>query len=126
MITHGQVHLQDAHKTVGLLVHLGGAVHERLRRDRRDQHGVADVAGDFRRLAARSSGHPIHRVERCAAAGGGGDRGGFAGLLSLFNIGGRFFWASLSDHIGRKTTYFMFFLLGMAMYALAPWAAHAG
>src|SRR6202012_4194737 len=26
---------------------------------------------------------------------------GFAGLLSLFNIGGRFFWASLSDHIGR-------------------------
>ena len=51
---------------------------------------------------------------------------GFAGLLSLFNIGGRFFWASLSDHIGRKTTYFVFFLLGIAMYALAPWAAHAG
>jgi MFS family permease len=51
---------------------------------------------------------------------------GFAGLLSLFNIGGRFFWASLSDHIGRKATYFVFFLLGIAMYALAPWAAHAG
>ena len=31
---------------------------------------------------------------------------GFVGLLSLFNIGGRFFWASLSDNIGRKTTYF--------------------
>ena len=42
---------------------------------------------------------------------------GFAGLLSLFNIGGRFFWASLSDHIGRKATYFVFFLLGIAMYA---------
>ena len=27
---------------------------------------------------------------------------GFAGLISLFNIGGRFFWASLSDRIGRK------------------------
>jgi MFS family permease len=50
----------------------------------------------------------------------------FTGLLSLFNIGGRFFWASLSDHIGRKATYFVFFLLGIAMYALAPWAAHAG
>ena len=32
---------------------------------------------------------------------------GFVGLLSLFNIGGRFFWASLSDKIGRKMTYFM-------------------
>ena len=29
---------------------------------------------------------------------------GFTGLLSLFNIGGRFFWASLSDYIGRKNT----------------------
>jgi MFS family permease len=51
---------------------------------------------------------------------------GFTGLLSLFNIGGRFFWASLSDHIGRKNTYYTFFLLGIAMYALAPWAAHSG
>jgi MFS family permease len=32
----------------------------------------------------------------------------------------------LSDHIGRKATYVVFFLLGIAMYALAPWAAHAG
>ena len=51
---------------------------------------------------------------------------GFAGLLSLFNIGGRFFWASLSDHIGRKKTYYTFFLLGIALYAAAPWAAHIG
>ena len=51
---------------------------------------------------------------------------GFVGLLSLFNIGGRFFWASLSDYIGRKNTYYTFFLLGIAMYALAPWAAHSG
>ena len=42
---------------------------------------------------------------------------GFAGLLSLFNIGGRFFWASLSDYIGRKNTYYTFFLLGIALYA---------
>ncbi len=51
---------------------------------------------------------------------------GFTGLLSLFNIGGRFFWASLSDRIGRRTTYACFFLLGIALYAGAPWAAHAG
>jgi MFS family permease len=51
---------------------------------------------------------------------------GFTGLLSLFNIGGRFFWASLSDHIGRKNAYYTFFLLGIAMYGLAPWAAHSG
>ncbi len=47
-------------------------------------------------------------------------------MLSLFNIGGRFFWASLSDRIGRRTTYACFFLLGVALYAGAPWAAHAG
>jgi MFS family permease len=51
---------------------------------------------------------------------------GFAGLLSLFNIGGRFFWASLSDYIGRKNTYYCFFLLGIAFYALAPTFAGMG
>ena len=51
---------------------------------------------------------------------------GFAGLLSLFNIGGRFFWASLSDIVGRKNTYFTFFLLGIALYALAPTFAAMG
>ncbi|MBV1700540.1 MAG: OFA family MFS transporter [Hyphomicrobiales bacterium] len=49
---------------------------------------------------------------------------GFAGLLSLFNIFGRFFWASLSDKLGRKNTYMVFFVLGFALYALSPWAAH--
>ena len=51
---------------------------------------------------------------------------GFTGLLSLFNIGGRFFWASLSDRIGRKGTYYCFFLLGIALYALAPTFAAMG
>jgi MFS family permease len=51
---------------------------------------------------------------------------GFVGLLSLFNIGGRFFWASLSDKIGRKGTYAIFFLLGIALYASAPTAAREG
>ncbi len=51
---------------------------------------------------------------------------GFVGLLSLFNIGGRFFWASFSDKIGRKLTYATFFLLGIVLYAGAPWAASVG
>jgi MFS family permease len=46
--------------------------------------------------------------------------GGFVGLLSLFNMGGRFFWSSLSDGIGRKTTYFIFFALGAVLYFLLP------
>jgi len=45
---------------------------------------------------------------------------GFTGLLSLFNIGGRFFWASLSDRIGRKMTYFAFFTIGFILYASIP------
>ncbi len=51
---------------------------------------------------------------------------GFVGLLSLFNIGGRFFWASLSDKISRKATYFTFFVLGMILYGLTPTLADAG
>ncbi len=51
---------------------------------------------------------------------------GFTGLLSLFNIGGRFIWASISDYIGRKATYYTFLLLGIALYASAPWSGHNG
>jgi MFS family permease len=50
----------------------------------------------------------------------------FAGLLSLFNIAGRIAWASLSDVIGRKITYMIFFLLGIALYVSAPLAGEAG
>lgn len=50
----------------------------------------------------------------------------FAGLLSLFNIFGRILWASFSDVIGRKATYCVFFLLGISLYASAPWAGNAG
>ena len=51
---------------------------------------------------------------------------GFAGLISLFNIGGRFFWASISDKLGRKLTYTVFFVLGAIMYASIPSSAMAG
>jgi MFS family permease len=51
---------------------------------------------------------------------------GFTGLLSLFNIGGRLFWAALSDKIGRKATYRMFLAFGILLYAAVPFTAHTG
>ncbi len=126
LFTHGQVHLRYAHKTaafwciwVVLCMNVSAGI------------GVLSMASPMLQEIFGGSllGHPDvsftalsdaqHQAVAAIAAG-------FAGLLSLFNIGGRFFWASLSDHIGRKTTYFIFFILGMALYALAPWAAHAG
>jgi MFS family permease len=51
---------------------------------------------------------------------------GFVGLLSLFNIGGRFFWASSSDLIGRKMTYAVMLALGAILFgAVATWSASA-
>lgn len=48
---------------------------------------------------------------------------GFTGLISLFNIGGRFAWASCSDFFGRKMTYAIFFVLGFILYVSLPWSA---
>ncbi|NND34098.1 MAG: MFS transporter, partial [Saprospiraceae bacterium] len=45
---------------------------------------------------------------------------GFVSLLSLFNMLGRFFWSSISDRIGRKNTYSIFFILGAILYILVP------
>ena len=47
---------------------------------------------------------------------------GFTGLLSIFNMGGRFLWSSLSDLTGRKTVYCIYFLLGIALYAALPYS----
>ncbi|HKT18170.1 MAG TPA: OFA family MFS transporter, partial [Stellaceae bacterium] len=59
------------------------------------------------------------RVTAVAAAG-------FVGLMSLFNMAGRFFWASASDYLGRKNTYFTFFVLGAVLYALVPYTGKVG
>jgi MFS family permease len=106
MITQHHVHLDDAHKTAQfwliwgvLCLNVSAGI------------GVIGMASPILQ--------EVFGASTAVAAG-------FAGLLSLFNIGGRFFWASLSDHIGRKNTYYTFFLLGIAMYALVPWAAHSG
>lgn len=44
-------------------------------------------------------------------------------MISVFNMVGRFFWASISDYIGRKNTYFVFFILGIALYLSVPYSA---
>ncbi len=51
---------------------------------------------------------------------------GLVGLTSLFNSLGRIFWASLSDFLGRKATYVVFFVLGMVLYAALPTWGHMG
>src|SRR5882672_1259775 len=59
------------------------------------------------------------RVTPAAAAG-------FVGLLSVFNMGGRFIWATTSDYIGRRNTYMVFFLLGILLYSAVPTIGHQG
>jgi MFS family permease len=59
------------------------------------------------------------RVTASAAAG-------FVGFISLFNLLGRFFWSSVSDVIGRKTTYAIYFALGTALYCAVPRVGRMG
>ena len=66
-------------------------------------------------------------IQECFAGTVGASAGaGFVGLLSIANIAGRIGWASASDRIGRKATYFVFFALGIVMYALVPAAGRSG
>src|SRR3712207_4057159 len=43
---------------------------------------------------------------------------GFVGLLSLFNMGGRFVWSSTSDYIGRKPIYMVYLGVGIVLYVI--------
>ncbi len=72
--------------------------------------GLAQVAGL----------NPAQKAAIAASAAG------LVGLISLFNSLGRLFWASISDYIGRKVTYTVFFVLGMALYASMPTLGHLG
>ena len=122
----GNVHFKNAHKTlqfwlIWLMLCLNISAGIGSHRD-----GLADAAGDFRRVADRSARHSLAdlstvQLSEIAAIGAG-----FTGLLSLFNIGGRLFWATLSDKIGRKATYRTFFALGILLYAAVPFAADTG
>lgn len=126
MITSGHVHLKDAHKTpqfwliwAVLCLNVSAGI------------GVLGMASPM--LQEIFAGKLIGRPDIAFAALDAGQKtqiatiaAAFVGLLSLFNIAGRFFWASLSDKLGRKLTYATFFGLGIVMYGLSPWAASIG
>lgn len=52
--------------------------------------------------------------------------GAVVSLISVFNAGGRFFWAALSDWIGRRNTYLIFFMAQFALFLAIPRFAGAG
>jgi MFS family permease len=126
MITQNNVHLDDAHKTPQfwliwwvLTLNVSAGI------------GVIGMASPMLQeiFAGKLIGLPdvgFNALSVAQKASIAAIAAGFTGLLSLFNIGGRFFWASLSDRIGRKATYYCFFLLGIALYALAPTFAAMG
>jgi len=126
MISEHHVHLKDAHKTPQfwliwwvLCLNVSAGI------------GVIGMASPMLQeiFAGKLIGLPNLSFSQLSADQKvviAGIAAGFAGLISLFNIGGRVFWASLSDYIGRKNTYYCFFLLGIALYALAPTFANMG
>jgi MFS family permease len=47
-------------------------------------------------------------------------------LISVFNAGGRFLWASGSDYIGRRNTYLIFFVTQFVLFLMIPGFAARG
>ncbi|RUZ18518.1 MFS transporter, partial [Mesorhizobium sp. M7A.F.Ca.CA.001.04.1.1] len=99
MVTTSNVHLDDALKTPQFWLLWGVLC-----------LNVTAGIGVLGQASAMSQEMFPGRITPAAAAG-------FVGLLSIFNMLGRFFWASTSDYIGRKTTYAIFFALGVVLYA---------
>jgi len=75
------------------------------------------------RLLGLDSGTALNDVQKAAIVAAAA---GLVGLISLFNSLGRIFWASLSDYLGRKNTYYTFFILGIILYCLLPTWGHLG
>ena len=126
LITTRNVHLRDAHKTpqfwllwVVLCMNVSAGI------------GVIAVASPmlqeiFGGSLVNQPGVRLEALDPASKTTVATIAAGFVGLLSLFNIVGRFFWASTSDKIGRKLTYVTFFALGFALYAGSPFAAGIG
>ena len=125
MITNRHVHVNHAHKTpqfwllwavLCLNVSAGIGVIGMASPMLQEVFGGA-LIGEQLKLSELSS----DQLLRVTAIGAG-----FAGLLSFFNIIGRIGWASLSDWLGRKRTYIIFFAVGFLLYISAPWAGSVG
>lgn len=117
-LTSTYVHLDDAHKTVQfwliwavLLLNVSASI------------GIIGIASPMLQeiFAGRLIGQPLvafgmlDPVQKAAVAAVGA---GFVGVISLFNIAGRFAWASFSDRLGRKPTYAIMTALGALLYGL--------
>ena len=50
----------------------------------------------------------------------------FVLLLSIFNLAGRFIWASSSDYLGRRNTYTIFFAVQFVLFLVVPGIAGRG
>jgi len=125
LVTHGQVHLDVAWRTpqfwlvwAVLTLNVAAGI------------GILSMASPI--LQEVFGGHLIgvdasfDQLSPAQLASIAAIAAGFTGLLSLFNIAGRIFWASLSDKIGRKPTYTVFFVLGFVLYSSIPWTAASG
>lgn len=125
MITSNHVHLKNAHKTASfwllwlvLCLNVSAGI------------GIIGAASPMLQetFAGQLVGQPNLayadlKKDAALAASAAAVGAGFVGLISLLNIFGRFAWASSSDLLGRKATYFIFFTLGAATYVLASFAA---
>ena len=125
MIASRHVHLKDAHKTpqfwllwIVLCMNVSAGI------------GIIGAASPMLQETFAGSligqvdiGFADLKLDKALLASAVAIAAGFVGLISLFNIGGRFVWASSSDKLGRKPTYYIFFVLGIAMYLLASAAA---
>ena len=83
---------------------------------------LQDVFG-ARLLGLDDPAMALSTAQQAAVAGAAA---GLVGLISMFNSLGRIFWASISDKLGRKTTYYVFFGLGVILYCLLPTWGHLG
>lgn len=125
MITQGHVHLNKAWKTKQFWliwsvlfqnVTAGIAVISMASPMLQDVFGGA-------LLGLEDTGAAMTAAQQTAIAAAAA---GLVGLISLFNSVGRLFWASLSDKLGRKNTYYIFFVLGIITYCLLPTWGHMG
>ncbi len=125
MITSKNVHLKDAHKTpqfwllwLVLCMNVSAGI------------GIIGAASPMLQetfggslIGNAGAGYLDLKKDAALAAAAAAVGAGFVGLISLFNIFGRIAWASSSDKLGRKVTYFIFFTLGAALYVLASLGA---
>ena len=125
MIATRHVHLKNAHKTpqfwllwIVLCMNVSAGI------------GIIGAAAPMLQetfggalIGQPGVGFDVVKQDAAMAAAVASVGAGFVGLISIFNIFGRFAWATSSDKLGRKRTYYIFFVLGAIMYCTATYVA---